>query len=148
MTGVVSEAEHPPGKFGDGAGLKTADLPVTARRTLTPTELSELREIAAKVWREGATSAPPSLGPAPSRKQLSAGAYKREMQRRRRILDAAFRKSLSCITVDAIGQFQFTKNGVIKTEDFSIPCMSADASRLLKALHCGVRPDEKHCKEH
>jgi len=50
--GVVSEATPPPDKYGDGAGLRTSELPETASRTLTAPELDRLRKAAEAVWDE------------------------------------------------------------------------------------------------
>ncbi len=123
VTGTVSEASTPPGAIGDGAGLRTDDLPVTKTRQLPPNEWHRLRRLAAIVWRRGPVRTQPSV-----------------------VVKGRIAPPIVCNTPDALGRFDIVKDGVTRTFDFSTPCMSADGDRLLKALTCGANPDQAYCK--
>ena len=134
-SGVLSEATHPRGKIGDGAGLSTDELQVTGTRTLTPEELKPLRQAAGAVWTNGA-----DIFAAMRKARADMPAEQRRTQ------DQKFQAAARCMTMDAMGRFDIVKNGVTKNYLFSIPCMNDDAKRLFALLSCGIRPDQMSCK--
>ena len=110
VAGVAAEAAPPPGARGDGAGLKTSELPATKTRRLTPQELHTLRDLAAAVWERGATASPTCAG-----------------------------------SVDALGRLDVVRADATRSFSFSVPCMNADAERLVRGLRCAADPGRDGC---
>lgn len=142
--GIVTEAKTPPGKFGDGAGLRTSELAVTLTRQLTQQELYALRQAAEIVWQKGAVwtfdDVPvPDAPPSPDPKKYDPDVWSRWMTAKMRALD-------SCNTSDALGRFEMVKNGVTKDYEFSTPCMNDNGDWLFHLMGCAAHPEREDCK--
>jgi hypothetical protein len=115
VTGQFSQADAPPGKLGDGAGLDARTMPVTRHWTVSPDKLDALRRLAERVWRHGMT---------------------KEAARARRGADGLWVvPPIVCQpTLDALGELTLEQGERKRDFDFSMTCLSKDGDRFLKAL--------------